>query len=1165
MLRGEIEVHIRDAETDEIVEKRKQKNMVVNNMFSLLSGSLAWTMPKVIVVSTKRFSTNRNSGRIPTADNAWTTSVGSAIPGRSSPEWFDKNGDTPMFIQWSTRIDVPVQNRQINTIFLTDAADPAYLSANTTRYGKADNTGGDAYAYAKLAEPCNQSTTQIMDVFYRIYFPESSMTALPKNNFTEIAKRWGGFYGASAGIYSGVYSSQFRLPILKYGDENKVTMHGRGYYRNNSYLADNTSFSTVSFYKRRYSHSWPLLWGVGMIFADLGILTQDANANALSPITGNIRLPNTAGKIQNVFGRKAFSGHVWLDVDNLPLGSGRVVPSGVWQNADTPKAEGLYYSGKWPSQVYISITNDGQTGVAKYKVKKRPYFGQEGSAMAGGGYNTLFAHVPALCSGRNAQFNFLGDMNKFGVRQMSSIVKYDDVSVVIPLQNQIMLYNLACSDYWRYNAAWSNIGQVAVVNEKIYVACRDTGLWVIDPKNSNDVVSLAAPGNGIDLSRCYGVARGYDDCVWAVAANGVVNLDKNGIWSLYNEASTPAFNFAGISNAKWNNVEYLKANASTAAGELFLVRTKDADADNNVVGLWWSLAGVASNGPSGGFGNGTTNVGHLRVNRSHLGCSRNGQWIGTHASQWRAMTFGSTALGVNIQTYGGAIGNDVSTAFASVLFEKNAAGVDKLLAISKLSVLNGSYYGHGQAIMRNADNTIDSRIDETTTYRNALRIPNYPYETMYDTAQSSGVVGGSYDYNVTINMGNGILFTMGFWEKQTGQNWGELFTSLWQYSMDRNMHEGPWAHIHMQQYGWDAAQQKWVLGNTGDKTVHTDEQPLFDGLLISFTDGAAGTSFRSGETYNFALCEGIAKDNATTNTIEVPFYYKKVYQNVTELTSNTVPLSTVRTDTGQVGLDIGKSSSTDMVFNADGTITFPDEGPLCAVGDKQVAGDFEVRYDLSNTTDMRDVFFGLGYNNANYIGPYWSIDNAGNLTMVYVDQAGTARAYSTKTGGTPIGTTDTIANVSIKRVGTTWQFLANGVQVTPNVTGTLLPGAMGAPGRDLWDLVCGTENVWQASRQVANRKTPKATIVSNGSSNLVKAGNPLAGTGVFNPKFFAIDSGLKNGIVATIDGAPAAVRTDYAAPGPMEVTVDPYAGTFVFNAADEGKALSIRYTYMTHE
>lgn len=1165
MLKGEIEVHIRDAETLELVEKREQKNIVLNTMFAHLTGSLSPTIPKVIAVSTKRFSPSRTANRIPTADNTWTTSTGPAIPGRSNPEWFDKNGDTPMFIQWSARIDVPVQNRQINTIFLTDITQPSYLSQNSSLFG---NAYGQAYAYAKLAAPCNQSTTQIMDVFYRIYFPEAALAGLPKNNLTEIAKRLAGLYGESSGIYGNVYGSQFRLPTLKYGDDNNVIFQGRGYFRNNFYLAGNGLFSSAGYYKRRYSHTWGLNWGVGFILADLGVMPQDQDVSGFSALTGNIRLPNTLGKIQNVFGRKSFSGHVWLDVDNLPIGSGKVLPSGSWQNADTPKAAGLYYSGKWPSQVYVSITNDGQVGIAKYKIKKRPYLGQVSSGLAGGGYNALFATVPALCSGRNIQHNFIGDMAKFGIRQMSSIVKYDDVSVVIPLQNQIMLYNLACSDYWRYNAAWSNIGQIAVANEKIYVACRDTGLWVIDPKNSNDVVSLASPGSGVDLSRCYGVTEGYNGCIWAVGANGVAKLEKNGAWTLYNETSTPAFSFAGISNAKWSNIEYIKANAATAAGELFLVRTKEADIDNGIVGLWWSLAGVASNGPSSDFGNGTaSSVGHMRVNRSHIGCSRDGQWIGTHSGCWRAMSFGTTTLGVNIQTYNGDIYSDPTTPLASVMFEKNAGGIDKLLTICKTSVYNSiTFMGHGNVILRNADNTIDTRIDDSTTLRSALRFPNYPYETQYVAPQSSGIGSASYDYNVAINMGNGIVFSMGFFDKQTNQNWGELVASLWQWSMDRNMHEGSLSHVHMQQYGWDSAQEKWVIGNNNDKVVHSDAQPLIDGLSIAFANGAGGTSFISGETYNFALCEGLAKDNATTNTIEVPFYYKKAYQNVTELTSNTVPLTAAINVTGQVGLDIGKSSSTDMVLNADGTVTFLDEnGQVLAVGDKQVVGDFEVRYDLSNSADMRDVFFGLGYNNVGYVGTYWYIDNVGNIGISYIDQSNNRQSLTTKSGdGAAIGTTATITSVAIKRVGTSWQFFANGVQFTPNASGTSLP-ATTPLGRMSWDLVCGPSDKWQASRQVANRKTPKTTIVTNGASNLVRAGNQLAGTASFNPKFYAIDTDLKNGIVATLNGAPATIRTDYAAPGPMEISVDPFAGTFVFNAVDEAKSLSIRYTYMTHE
>lgn len=1159
MFRGEIEIEVRNAETLEIEEHRKQSNIVLNTMFDVLSGSVHGKMPSQILVTTKRLSPSRISTRIPAADNTYTTSNGTVVPGRASPEWFAKDGNVPMFIQWNARIDVPSQNRQINTIMLTDLTDTTPIR-NATTYG--GTVSAKVCAQAKLAQPCSQSTTQILDVYYRIYFPDTAFVGLPHGNYSELARRLSGFYTGSYGIYSKFLSSPFRYPALKYADQQSIMFVAKpAYYNFGCYLADESVFTTAGWYKRKASLSLGLNSNAGALMGNFMIAPMDATGSFV-PLSGIVAVPNNPGKIQNLFGRRANTtnpGHTGLDVDNLPTSSGIITPSGEWQNKDTPKSADLYYSGKWPTMFYLNITAGGPVGTSRYKLRKRPYLAQTNNFSGLALHGTHSVIIPALSSGRNSNNSLIGDLSKFTSKQLSATVKYDDVSVAIPSKNSVLLYNIANSDYWRYTGGFTDIHQLAVVGEKIYIACRNTGLWMLDPKNSNVATQITTPATGIDLSVCHGVAKGYNNSLWAVGNNGVVFFDGTE-WKLYNETTTPAFNLTGISGGKWSNVEYIKANAATAAGELLLVRKYGADVDNGIFGCWWSLAGVASNANST-VGNGVSNVSGIpRLNRTHVGCSETtGQWVICHSGLFRTMTFGTTTIS---NSYG-SIPAGAHSAFASIMFAKNAAGVEKQMSVqwaTEAVNYNGfsAQANMGQVFLYNADGTVNTALN--TAAKPSARYYHPSYDAVMITPESTAINGltGVYDYVVAVDMGNGIVFTTGIYDRTTVGTYGEWVSAVTQYPLDRSM-AGPLQHLSYTDYGWDG--QKWVAGNANDKPTHAGAEPLVDGISLAFTNGQSGTSFVNGEAFNFAACEGLLKDNATSNTIEVPLYFKKAYASQTALSSNTIPITANTSQTGVVGPDYVKSSSLDFTMDANGNVVFTDEhGEQAWIGDKELVGDFKIKWDLVNSSTMRDVLFGIGFANYGYYA-VWSIDNVGNVAINYFDNANNWQAVATRSNGSSFGVAGTTAtSVGIQRVGNVVSYLVNDVVVTLGN----IPAPMPA-GRSRYDVYATPSNVWQQARMVANRTCPKPTIISNGADNAIKVGNAIESTGAFHPKYYAIDTTLKNGLIATIGGLSATVKTDYSAPLAGEMSVDPIKGTLIFNVADEGKAVTLNYTYQTHE
>jgi hypothetical protein len=312
------------------------------------------------------------------------------------------------------------------------------------------------------------------------------------------------------------------------------------------------------------------------------------------------------------------------------------------------------------------------------------------------------------------------------------------------------------------------------------------------------------------------------------------------------------------------------------------------------------------------------------------------------------------------------------------------------------------------------------------------------------------------------------------------------------------------------------------------------------------------------------------KDNATTNTIEDNIYFKKAYINVNDVNLAVIPVPTAG-QTGLVGIDLNRSNAASRTtLDANNNTVFLDQnGSQFSVGDKTVIGDFVITYGWDNTNvNMKDIEFGIGY-----VGVAGSLDQNGRSGIVWgfsIDSTvspgiGHAHAIYPPNGLTPpinggadLGPASNVTSLGISRVGGVIQLIVNGVPITNSF---FQPN----PAQSRFNLICTPTNVWNPAAAVANRTCPAATIVSNGSDNAIVAGNGTT-TGYFNPLFLAIDTDAQGAVSANINGVSAInIHVDGTAPLPGEVSVDPYMGTFIFNVADQGKAFSANYTYLTHE
>lgn len=93
----------------------------------------------------------------------------------------------------------------------------------------------------------------------------------------------------------------------------------------------------------------------------------------------------------------------------------------------------------------------------------------------------------------------------------------------------------------------------------------------------------------------------------------------------------------------------------------------------------------------------------------------------------------------------------------------------------------------------------------------------------------------------------------------------------------------------------------------------------------------------------------------------------------------------------------------------------------------------------------------------------------------------------------------------------------------------------------------------------ANFRTPSVEIISNGSDYFSKVGDPVSATGVFNPKFLAIDCYWEHDLNVSLDGTPVTkIRSNYQ-DQMLPLEGECYAhqhGTIRFHPNDAGKTIT---------
>lgn len=1109
-LSGKVEIRVLDAETHEVLEVIEQSNVITTFMY------YNWTNASPTLMNNVYISTDNypNYEDWPDVRNCYTNGY---VPiGVTSPLLVPAAGPTPDYVQLMRRFDPPATTRTINTVLL----------ANNT-IGTSWFSAQSAYAYVNLNVPCVQTTTQLLDVFYRIqtatpvYTPYNYYNIDPIGTLTALVREDANqptyVLPTPAGIvpiYSHVQSSSNLVPT----DSQALFADFAGGGSLSSSGATIATSVVPEYGQRTLSWSYGQNNGIGDILAawsiGVGGLSGLASRSAFRPAqtTINVTAPNNS-PVQPVFSHAASTLTITSTspfLDSFPsLGTGTVNFGGTWIGENFPE---LYK---------VEIVTGGAVGVATYKFSKRTHFGFVGASYVIKGsslpgiYNiarttpaisivkphTSIA-IPSYTAGSYGNRLEKYDATKLMMHDSTGVTRYNCVTHVLETWDNISTPPLAAT----------NIRQAAVnpLDNSIWVACANTGMYRISADGLT--ITNYTTANGLPSNSCYAVDIGRANAIWAICDGGVTtSLDNGTTWTTYNSGTIPAFN-SPVLNADWSSVHYMRVDPTHPDDRMLFVRYADTPLNASIGGVWWDRGtGTAANA-------GTIQT-DIRRTPNRMNVSDNdGIWIGWSSQVGNAyrFTYGSSASPVAFATSTLTpifVRDSANTADVTMLF-------GSLITSGSTATLMASSIG---AMFPHATRLYDS------TNTNIL------------TATVSGVPMTSINmvlntYSEMVYMGNGVIAGVAL--ESSGPGYCGAITAL---TGDATPTGGNMEYLIWEKYGWDGT--NWVLNHAGAKPTHVDDQVMLHGITTRFADGATGTSFIANDYYTGSVNDGILKNNAMTMTGSHTHYLFPTqplssFDGVVRLYPWTTGAVTWRKVPASLTINVDNSLTANIPYRTHGMSTCSKNRVF---GDFSISGTFSVNADQSYTIGISTDYVADTPRTSDSHFSTWGFDVLGNSVYVQNSVGGHPSAVTTITG-TPTW--------NITRVGSTITFYINGVSKY-STTDTSYSFVIKARFTDkTTGLTPFTVN--------------PVVVNSSGSGYYTGMGDSIAGSGIYNNKQLvatistATDISISAVPLTTLNATPA------IAPIAGAASIAREEGLLFLNAADAGSAITGNY-FMSYQ
>lgn len=728
-------------------------------------------------------------------------------------------------------------SRTFRTVALTSLS-PAIdhtISNNLPTYPNNTAVGG-VWAYVNLGSNFTQNANEIIDVTYRLKISslisgyKASRSILHDFIYTVDKNSGNVGWQSDAGSTVKALSNHFAYCRFPESGWSYFNMYLGGNISDTKFSPDQGETLSGKDGAARFDvvsavSSSNLDYTLGSYYAGIGlgintVSTQNKTGRGVlyNPFnTINYSSVNTP--FQDLFSHGPGAFAPFQDNANLAGGSGKLTLGGTW-------------SDDFPYMYRFEILTTGALGVATYAWQRRRVSRFLGNTFNFQALATPFTHYnstnplankpfPTYHAGQGVRTHDLGYSS-------TQIVRYNPTGIT--------LLNLVNGNYQSWDATTTpalpvtNLWHVDLdkTANKIYAACRDTGLWEITPGGAV---------NRLVTTPCRSVSVGFGGVVYALFWDGsTFTLRNSSDWA----TNIPQFSFP-LSNLNGSDNQFLWfIIAGRSAANQVGIMTSHKNGGTKV--WWWSLAGLVV-GPTHENAAGLNSENYLTFFESSPKClvsSKTGKWytalrvISAYDNSGHVYTFGSTG------------------------FSPITGSYDQTRIISHSPLLDDDGYLYaakwlmdGNVILVNlAGGYQDS---SNTLYCSACVLDkNLLFVSRYDG-------GGDFIYNWS----SGNRITSG------------LTNSAINTTSDQ-LHPATWERFTWDGTDWVSADPTWngtawIYPAITGKPTHTTTDTLIDGLTINFSE-LSNLGFKAGDWYSQVVSLGVLKSNVNNLQLSSSVY-----------------------------------------------------------------------------------------------------------------------------------------------------------------------------------------------------------------------------------------------------------------------------------------------------